>query len=77
MAQLGDVIKMAYKGKMYKAVVVSDTGCRHVRFDNKNNVVVVDDNLSPVGTRITGPLPTELRGKPGLSKLLAIASRFV
>lgn len=76
-ARLGDTIKLTYKGKLYKAVVVSNTDGKYVRFDNRNNVVVVDDNMSPVGTRITGPLPSELRQYSGLSKVLAIARRFV
>lgn len=76
-ARLGDTIKLTYKGKLYKAVVVSNSDGKYVRFDNRNNVVVVDDNMSPLGTRVKAPLPSELKGYPGLSKVLAIASKFV
>lgn len=55
------------------------------KFDS-NNVVLIDDNGTPLGTRIHVPIPTVLRTilkektfakGADYTKLLAIASRFV
>nr|AAI35677.1 LOC100124892 protein [Xenopus tropicalis] len=47
------------------------------RFDS-NNVVLIEDNGNPVGTRIKTPIPTSLRRHDGeFSKVLAIAQNFV
>ena len=46
------------------------------RYDN-NNVVLLDENLAPLGTRIRGPIPNILRKqRDKYSKVLAIASKF-
>lgn len=47
------------------------------RFDT-NNIVLVEDNGSPTGTRIRVPIPSSLRGMKGdFTKILAIATKFV
>jgi len=47
------------------------------RFDT-NNIVLVEDNGTPTGTRIRVPIPSCLRGKEGdFTKILAIATKFV
>jgi large subunit ribosomal protein L14 len=47
------------------------------RFDT-NNIVLVEDNGAPTGTRIRAPIPSCLRGHKGdFSKILAIATKFV
>jgi len=47
------------------------------RFDS-NNIVLVEDNGTPTGTRIRVPIPSYLRGKKGdFTKILAIATKFV
>ena len=47
------------------------------RFDT-NNIVLVEDNGTPVGTRIKAPIPSILRAKGGdFNKILAIATKFV
>jgi len=47
------------------------------RFDT-NNIVLVEDNGTPTGTRIRVPIPSYLRGKKGdFTKILSIATKFV
>ncbi|XP_059471648.1 large ribosomal subunit protein uL14m [Neocloeon triangulifer] len=85
---IGDKVMVAIKGQKKKGIIV---GCRQTqkamvpRFDS-NNVVLIDDNGSPLGTRIHVPVPnllrTILRKKTvakgaDYTKVLAIASRFV
>jgi large subunit ribosomal protein L14 len=43
-----------------------------VRFDDNAAVILADDNKSPRGTRIFGPVPRELREK-GYSKIISQA----
>lgn len=75
-ANIGDVIKVSVKeaiprgkvkkGEMYNAVVVrTRKGVRRqdgslIRFDN-NAVVLLNNQLQPIGTRIFGPVTRELR----------------
>ncbi|KAG5266919.1 hypothetical protein AALO_G00237770 [Alosa alosa] len=78
--KVGDRILLAIKGQKKKALIVGHKmpGLRMTpRFDS-NNVVLIEDNGNPTGTRIKVPIPTHLREKEGeYSKLLAIAQRFV
>ena len=79
-ADIGDVIKVAVQGKPCKALVVATRKPKVQpipRFDN-NNIVLLDENLAPLGTRIKGPIPAILRKKKEkYSKVIALASRFV
>jgi len=77
-ANIGDVIKISVKeaiprgkvnsGEIYNAVVVRTVkGIRRsdgslIRFDT-NAVVLLNENLQPIGTRIFGPVTRELRSK--------------
>lgn len=85
---IGDKVLMAIKGEKKKGILV---GLKQVqprkvpKFDT-NNVVLIDDNGTPLGTRIAVPIPTILRTilkertmskGADYTKLLAIASRFV
>lgn len=80
-ATIGDKVLLAILGQKKQGFVV---GCKHMkqkplvpRFDT-NNVVLLDDNGNPLGTRILSPLPSLLRGdKQRFSKILALSSRFV
>ncbi|KAH8008760.1 hypothetical protein HPB51_003593 [Rhipicephalus microplus] len=80
-ASIGDKVLVAILGQKKKGFVV---GCKHMkqrplvpRYDT-NNMVLLDDNGNPLGTRILVPLPSMLRGeKPRYSKILALCSRFV
>ena len=75
-AQIGDIIKVSVKdaqprgrvkkGEVYNAVVVRTAkGIRRndgslIKFDN-NAVVLLNNKLEPIGTRIFGPVTRELR----------------
>ncbi|XP_060610029.1 large ribosomal subunit protein uL14m [Anolis sagrei] len=77
--KVGDKILLAIKGEKKKALIVGHKmpGPRMTpRFDS-NNVVLIEDNGNPVGTRIKTPLPSYLRKRQDFSKILAIAQNFV
>ncbi|XP_054456214.1 39S ribosomal protein L14, mitochondrial [Anoplopoma fimbria] len=78
--KVGDRVLLAIKGQKKKALIVGQKmpGERmNPRFDS-NNVVLIEDNGNPTGTRIKVPLPTHLRKAEGdYSKVLAIANSFV
>ncbi len=65
------------KKKVVKAIIVRTTkeirrpDGSYVRFDD-NACVIVDDNWSPVGTRIFGPVARELKTK-GSQKIMSLA----
>ncbi len=78
---IGDKVLLAVKGQKQKAIIV---GCKNnVRkyelgpnFDS-NNCVLVDDQLTPLGSRILVPIPSSLRRSVDCAKLVAIATKFV
>ena len=86
-ATIGDVIKVAIKdampkgkvkkGEVYNAVIVrTKKGIRRpdgsaIRFDS-NAVVLLDNKLEPLGTRIFGPVTRELRLR-GQMKIISLA----
>ncbi|XP_041467993.1 39S ribosomal protein L14, mitochondrial-like [Lytechinus variegatus] len=76
---VGDKILVAIKGQKKKALVV---GVRRPgasmlpRFDT-NNLILLEENGNPTGTRIKVPIPSHLRSRPEFSKVFAIASKFV
>ena len=86
-ANIGDIIVCAVKeatpggtvkkGDGVKAVVVrSKKGARridgsYVKFD-QNAAVILKDDMTPVGTRIFGPVARELRDK-GFMKIVSLA----
>ncbi|XP_037638341.1 39S ribosomal protein L14, mitochondrial [Sebastes umbrosus] len=78
--KVGDRVLLAIKGQKKKALIVGhkmpgDRMCP--RFDS-NNVVLIEDNGNPTGTRIKVPIPSHLRNMEGdYSKVLAIANSFV
>lgn len=78
--KVGDKVLLAIKGQKKKALIVGHKmpGQRmNARFDS-NNVVLIEENGNPTGTRIRVPVPTQLRNLEGdYSKVLAIASSFV
>nr|XP_023401134.1 39S ribosomal protein L14, mitochondrial isoform X1 [Loxodonta africana] len=78
--KVGDQILLAIRGEKRKALIVGHRmpGPQMTpRFDS-NNVVLIEDNGNPVGTRIKTPIPTSLRQREGeYSKVLAIAQNFV
>ena len=86
-ASVGDIIVVSVKeaiprgrvkkGQVMKAVVVRTAkDIRRpdgsvIRFD-KNAAVIVNNNSEPVGTRIFGPVPRELRAKRHM-KIISLA----
>ncbi|XP_023683854.1 large ribosomal subunit protein uL14m [Paramormyrops kingsleyae] len=78
--KVGTKVLLAIKGQKKKALVVGHKmpGERMTpRFDS-NNVVLIEENGNPTGTRIKVPLPSHLRRMDGeYSKVLAIALKFV
>ena len=65
------------KGGIYKAVIVrTSTGVKRadgskIRFD-QNSVVLINNQKEPIGTRIFGPVPRELRQK-NYMKIISLA----
>jgi len=77
--RLGDMVKVTIKGEMRKGYLVGLTQKQVPmvpRFDT-NNVVLADEDGNPIGTRVLVPIPNALRKNPKLSKVIALATRFV
>jgi large subunit ribosomal protein L14 len=86
-AGIGDIIKVSIKdaaprgrvkkGEVMKAVVVRVRKDIHrpdgsvIRFD-RNAAVLINPQMEPVGTRIFGPVPRELRAKNHM-KIISLA----
>lgn len=79
---IGDKVMVAIKGQKKRGYIV---GVKQIqkhsvpRFDS-NNLVLIDDDGSPLGTRIHAPIPVLLRGRAlagDFAKIIAIATRFV
>ncbi len=86
-ASVGDIIRVsvkeaqpdgvARKGAKFRAVIVRTrypirrTDGTVLRFDN-NAVVLVDDRMNPLGTRIFGPVARELRDRKFM-KIISLA----
>ncbi|KAF9808911.1 hypothetical protein SFRURICE_000957 [Spodoptera frugiperda] len=85
---IGDRVMVAIKGQKKKGILVGLKQKQNVKvpkFDS-NNVVLIDDNGTPLGNRIHVPIPTILRTilkekthskGADYTKLLGIATRFV
>ena len=87
-ARVGDVIVVSVKtanpaGNLKRKSVVRAVVVRTksplrrrdgstIRFDDNAAVVLAEDNKTPRGTRIFGPVPRELRGK-GYSRIVSLA----
>lgn len=86
-AYVGDIIRVAVKeaqpnsqikkGTVQRALIVrtkhpiTRQDGSHLRFDD-NAVVLVDEKLSPIGSRIFGPVARELRDK-NFMKVISLA----
>ncbi|XP_043264303.1 39S ribosomal protein L14, mitochondrial isoform X1 [Colletes gigas] len=85
---IGDRVLVAIKGEKKKGILVGlkkHQNAKVPKFDS-NNLVLIDDNGTPLGTRIHVPIPHILRTMmkeksyakgADYTKLLAIASKFV
>lgn len=87
-AYLGDLVKVAVKkaitgGSVKKGEVANGIVVRtrkevrrpngsYIRFDD-NAVVLLNKDLEPVGTRVFGPVGSELKSKMGFEKILSLA----
>ncbi|BBA85255.1 50S ribosomal protein L14 [endosymbiont of Sipalinus gigas] len=84
-ASIGDIIKVAVKssspngkvkkGEVSKAVVVRvkkkiSNNKEFIKFDN-NSCVIINENNLPIGTRIFGPIPKEIKNK--FPKIVSLA----
>ena len=78
-AKFGDVIKIAHRGKVHNALIVSNRmPSKWLPCYDSSNIILLNDKLEPVGTRILGPLPSAIRRKEGqYSKVIAIATKFI
>lgn len=90
-ASIGDVVCVAIKKalptcqldnkKVHKCVIIRTKAPvrrqdgSYVRFDN-NAAVFIDNEGNPLGTRIFGPVPRELRDK-NFMKIVSLASEVV
>lgn len=86
--KIGDVVLVAIKGEKKKGILVGLKQVQQTRvpkFDT-NNIVLIDDNGTPLGTRIQVPIPTILRTimkdkthskGADYTKILGIATKFV
>lgn len=86
--KIGDRVLVAIKGEKKKAILVGlkqNQKPKVPKFDS-NNIVLIDDNGTPLGTRIHVPIPTILRTimkekthskGADYTKLLGIATKFV
>jgi len=86
-AYVGDIIRVSVKEAQPKGLVKKGQVCRalvvrtkhrisrpdgsHLRFDD-NAVILVDDALNPLGSRIFGPVARELRDK-NFMKVISLA----
>ncbi len=77
-AQTGGIMK---KGQTCHAVIVRTVqpiarpDGSHLRFDN-NAVVIIDEKMNPLGSRIFGPVARELRDK-NFMKIISLAPEVV
>ena len=76
---MGDRVMVAIKGLKKKGVIV---GCvqrqpqMQPKFDS-NNLVLIEDNGNPLGTRVLAPVPHALRKHQEFAKIIAISTKFV
>ena len=90
-ARVGDVIKVSIKeaiprgkvkkGEVHRALVVrTKKGVKRpdgstIQFDS-NSVVLVNKQNEPIGSRVFGPVPRELRGR-GFMKIISLAEEVI
>lgn len=85
---IGDRVLVAIKGEKKKGIIVGVKKHQkpNIPKTDTNNVVLIDDNGTPLGTRIHVPIPSILRTilkektfskGADYTKLLAIATTFI
>ncbi|ELT96590.1 hypothetical protein CAPTEDRAFT_18027 [Capitella teleta] len=77
--RVGDKVLVAIMGQKKRAFIVGvkqRARPNKPRFDS-NNIVLVEDNGAPTGTRIRVPVPSDMRAMEGdVTKILALATKF-
>lgn len=76
---IGDRIRVAIMGQTKLAVIIGCTQRQKSfvpRFDS-NNIVLIEPNGNPTGTRVLTPVPNLLRANPHYAKIIAISTKFV
>ena len=69
------------KGEVHRGLIVrTKKGVRRpdgstIKFDS-NSIVLVNKQNEPIGTRVFGPVPRELRGK-GFMKIISLAEEVI
>lgn len=80
MGGLGNKVLVTILGQMKKGIVVGcvqDQKAFIPKFD-RNNIVLIDNNNVPLGTRVNAPLPNYLRKQGATTaRLMAIGSKFI
>lgn len=85
---IGDKVMVAIKGEKKRGILVGLKAQQNTKIPkyDSNNLVLIDDDGTPLGTRIHVPIPTILRTilkektqskGTDYTKLLAIATRFL
>lgn len=80
MGGVGERVLVTILGEMKKGMIVGCVQTQQTfipRFDS-NNVVLIDNNGVPLGTRILAPIPNYLRKQgANTARIMAIANKFV
>uniref|UniRef100_A0A8R1UDJ6 Large ribosomal subunit protein uL14m n=1 Tax=Pristionchus pacificus TaxID=54126 RepID=A0A8R1UDJ6_PRIPA len=84
-ATLGDKVLVAIRGEMKKAFVVGANTHVHLRkhgvpVTDTNNIVLLNEEGNPLGTRVTTAIPAQLKTKVDnaqFAKVLAISNKFL
>ena len=75
-SSVGDIVICAVKDAIPNGRVKKGDGST-IRFDD-NAVVLINDDLSPKGTRVFGPVARELREKgEGFMKIISLAPEVI
>ena len=82
---LGDKIMVAIRGEMKKAFVVGANTHVHLRKHgvpvmDTNNIVLLNEEGNPLATRVTAPIPAQLKDKvenAQFAKVLAISNKYI
>lgn len=77
---LGDKVLVTIKGQMKRGYLVGLRAYQRPMIPkmDTNNVVLIENNGNPLGTRVVVPIPHYLRSKgPEMAKIIAISSKFV
>ncbi|KAF1744489.1 hypothetical protein MXB_5445 [Myxobolus squamalis] len=78
--QLGDIVTVAIKGKTSKAMIVGlkKKSGLFIPSTSTNNIILLDENKNPLGTRATVPIPMIIGTlRKDCPKILSMVSKFI